>query len=198
MKKILIALFLIFLFAFNAYADEDIDVIVVGAGSAAPACTTQEEQLTQEGNAPLGYDTALDRYAAAFSFTPDSTYSAKTVYVYAKKTGSPTANITLSLCTDNGSPNVCTTADAQYASATLTTSYAWIKFNFAAGYAISSGTTYWVKLFWDGAISASNYTFFGFLDSGGTKLYKISEDAVTWYSGDSTANGTLKIRDCVE
>lgn len=174
------------------------DYYLGASGVVGGVCTSQINFTDTTQALALGYDSTIDYVYNWGTFTTVGAFTGYTFYVYLKKTGTPAVNIQLAVCTvSSGNPNVCTNADAVVGSATLTTSYAPIKYNIAAGYAFDATTIYGIRLFWDGAVSNANYASWGFNNSG-SFITKYSPDGAAWTQQDGSAQASIVIKDCAE
>lgn len=88
-----------------------------------------------------------DSYLAR-SFTPASSYSADRICLWIARTGTPTAALTVELCSDNaGAPGTVlksATVDTTTITDTLAVLY---PFDFSGTQALTSGTKYWIKVY---------------------------------------------------
>lgn len=191
MKRIAIAFCLLLLLAMPVNAQEY--DYVAGAGGAG-GCGVTDQQTTQATLLFLGY--SADYAYTATNFTAAGNATIKTVSVNLTKTGSPTAAITVALCTDGtGKPGTCTNADATIDGSTLTGSYVYYDVKFAAGYALTASTVYYVRLYTTAA-NSSNYYRWGRNDAVTGYLTQNSADGASWTTGDSSAQGNFKLSTC--
>lgn len=173
----------------------------VAGGVATASCGVTDSQETQDGYAILGEDVTVDSIYRYTAFTATGQIF-KTAYVYLKKNNSPTFNIRMyvyatSSSKPTGSP-ICT-ADADYLSSNLTTSYQWIKFQFGAGCSLNNGTKYALVLMdVEGTVSGSSIVMWGLNSSGTNGGYGYSADGSTWTANNNDDVMDFKLTTCAE
>lgn len=110
MKRLLLSALILFCLAGNAYAEGR----YYAGGAAASTCSTYNlEQSNAVEDAFVGFCRySTERLSVSTSFTASSSYTLQRVSVKLDKQGSPTCNVTVKICNDNGSglpTTTCTT-----------------------------------------------------------------------------------------
>jgi hypothetical protein len=171
-------------------------VIVVTGGPI--SCTSSLQQSQTAGTATLALGYNISYKCAGEEFDASSDYDVHSVEVKLYKNGSPTGNITLSLCTDSGgSPSVCTdSGDTLDASTVVASPGAFYTFDFSTPYSVSNGTTYWIKVT-KATFSTTNYVYVLYNGVGSHSIERSGNaDCTAWTSVDSSAEGVYKINGC--
>jgi hypothetical protein len=193
MKKTLILSILLLLITSPVWGFTTAIQAVVSACGA--ACGVLDSQGGGAGNAIVGLDTTVDRYYAITSFTATSSDTIKTLYLDLMRSSTPTATLTISLCT--GKNTGCTNADNTQAAGSLGTGYASIKFTFATGFAVTATTTYYIQVY-SSAIDATKYTQINYNASVAGQVYEYSPDGTNWTSGDASGQFKFTATSCAE
>jgi len=198
MKRFLIILFSLLICAsVNSEPLQKKHMAVIGLGQI--NCVTKVSQETYVTEFSFGRDLGTDPIYVWSTFTPSEAFTGYTFYVSLKKAGTPNVDMQLAVCTVSGAdPDSCTNADAVVSSSTLTTSYQWIKYNITAGYAFSASTQYGIRLFWNGAVGASDYALWGYDSDESGQYVKYSADGSSWSTQESSGQSLFKIVNCVE
>lgn len=137
-----------------------------GASGAAATCGVQDSQT--DGSSQTLYMGYTNHGTCSYStFTPETSYTLKSLSLWLKKAGSGTSTISVKLCTDT-SGATCTTIGT-IAEADLTTSNVKYTWSYPTGYEItqSGSTQYVIMLSTDRA------------ESGGNVIYPLYNSAVT-------------------
>lgn len=115
-----------------------------------------QEAYTDEGQGVTHLGNATN-IAVAQSFQVGSVipWSAEFGSARIRKTGTPPTNITVDLCADSAGVPGTVLATGTILQTSVTTSYLWMAAPFTPKYALSLGTTYWLKL--SAAGDANNY-----------------------------------------
>lgn len=192
MKRIAFCL-LCFLLALPVHAQEY--DYVAGAGGAASCGVIDQQTGGTAANAIVGYDTTTDRVYVVSSFTASSTATIHTLYLQMSRISTPTATLTVSLCT--GKNTGCTAADNTQASGSLGTSYAEIKFQFAAGFSVTATTAYYIQV-QASAIDAAKYAQVLYNSAQAGAVYEYSPDGSNWTQVDSSAQFVFRATSCAE
>ena len=164
------------------------DVIVAGGISDTPSLFYEIE------NANYFFATTTTKRDVAQSFTANAGDKLNKISVYLSKIGTPTADITLRVTSDNsGKPSSSSLATATIARGAVGVSPSWIDVSFVSPYTLINGTKYWIVLDY-GANSASNYWNWRMdsLDGYASQTGKYSSD----YSGGvwNNINGDFVFR----
>ena len=169
-----------------------------GPGGAAVACNTVVDYTAGDNtDTVIGYITS--NYYRAFSFTApaDGGGSIKSISLNVWRTGTPAADLTGQICTDNAAKPSATCTSATntipYAGLGTTTPGTSQKFSFA-GYAYSQSTRYWLVLT-SGNVSSSNY-YSSRYNSTGTEITASSPSAISWSNSDSSSFGKILVSQC--
>ena len=177
-------------------ADARMGVIGVGGGVPSATCGSIQISDTTSSSAITGND-ASNEYLMG-TFTAASTSTIKTLYLYLNDVGMPIGySVDVAICTtSSGLPTeTCTNFDSGISGA-LTGTYARYKFNISAGYAISSGTVYAIRLHANQTDVANYYNWA--YNASGSMFLKKSDSSFTWVNGDATADVAFEITSCFE
>ena len=174
-------------------------ILGAGASAAAPECSQEIVNISTQAN----YSTALSRDYFAFSYVAGGTgtYSVTSLSVPARKSNSPTGDVTAYLCADDsGKPAAsasCTTMGTYDASTLKAVNdlegVTWMNFYNASGFSQTAGSTYWVKLFYDQ--DGTNQIIVSMYGTGTTGAYYSTNDS-TWDAIDASALGAHVIAKC--
>ncbi|MDZ4299803.1 MAG: choice-of-anchor R domain-containing protein [Candidatus Sungbacteria bacterium] len=136
----------------------DAGATITGDAVVAGGITTNPQVEWTTHNADQFFATTTASRDIAQSFTASAADPLAKVSVYLAKVGSPTANITLRITTDNGGKpsNSGSLASATIIPSSVGTTASWIDVTFASPPALTSGVKYWIVLDY-GANSASNH-----------------------------------------
>jgi len=143
------------------------------------------------GGREIGQD---DRPIMGQSFQLSSTsgWTATEIWLRMLKQGDPTDNILVTLYSDSGNePNAELDAAAALDASTVTTAAKWTKFTLNTGTALSTGTTYWIRVARSGAVHSTVFCRVGHnaalgYPRGEMKLY--STILSTWVTKNMEAN----------
>jgi hypothetical protein len=117
-----------------------------------------------------------ERYIA-YKFTASASTNRSAVYLWIRRRGTPTSTLTVELCSDNaGNPgSVLKTVTKTTTNITDTVSEL-VEFEFSSVQAVTSGTSYWVKVYTSTADSSTNYWQVGTDAARTNALTKCSSD----------------------
>ena len=196
MKKIVLILCVLFLYSSSYAGNIDKLKAVIAAKNAGGGCGTQTN-LTDAGEATLfGYDANYAYEYTGFSAGGTGTYSVKTIWIYLKDSGSPNIDVEASLCTDSGgAPGSCTPMDSYYNGQPGNLCVP-IKFNISAGYEMTAGTTYNVRVQAQ-STSTDNYYRYCYSPTGDYDTQR-SSDGAGWSSIDSSSTAAIVTSTCLE
>jgi hypothetical protein len=202
MKKLIFVIFIFFLTTSICVAGQGM-IPGMGVKGYATACSATQESNTTSPSANQFNHSASVVWAAQ-SWTATSSYTLYHVKIYLRKVGNGSVagdgNMRVYLCTNNEAP----TPDAPTATCSETTAKAIstiaagpgeVTFDIAAGYAITSGTRYWIKMGADTVGDASNY-FYTYYNSTGSEISLYADSTPTWSSKDAAALGYYVTSSC--
>jgi hypothetical protein len=127
-----------------------------------------------------------DRIYYATKFTSqaldDTNYAADKAQLWVKKTGSPTGNVIVDLCSDNsGNPGTTLkTASAAISTDLTDTVSELLEFDWSGTYTLTDNTVYWIKIYHTGGDS-DNYISVAV--GGVSSNEKMSSDNSSWVAG---------------
>jgi hypothetical protein len=190
MKKLLIGIAILLAFALNVEARMNMGI--VGGSAAAAASYVLHFNQADVGTYidDLGTASGTECMASRWTENVGHNYTLKRASVYLRKLNSPVANITLSIYATSGTAPaaLAETSSTTLAAADLTTSMAWVDFDFATGVSIVNTTTYWAVLTISTVTGFTNYVRIGIASGVWTDSEK-SADCATWTDTGSDAWG---------
>jgi hypothetical protein len=114
-----------------------------------------EESGSSDQN--LGDNSARQIVAQSFQVSSAVGWEAQTIRLRLKKVGTPSDTVSVSLCADGGGVPGTILASASFSGASLGEYQEWIEFTLSARVALSTSTTYWIRVLRSGSISSNNY-----------------------------------------
>jgi len=202
MRRIFFSLLVFLLLCFSVNAQEY--DYCAGAGGAACTQTKLHSQETVSAAAGIGITSSAYR---ASSYTAGTNDPIRTLYLLLDRDGATdnTSAVTAYLCPDNegtpGTPpniSTCTAADSTIAHNTLSADAAYAKFNWAAGYAQTASTTYWIVVHFayvDGT-TFINWSYNNTVD--GQTVWRDDNGVPAYIQVDTSGQCDYKAYNCLE
>jgi hypothetical protein len=131
--------------------------------------------------------TSLTRVAQ--SFVPSVTAGRGRVSLYLRRVGTVTDNVFVQICANNaGDPGTVIGTSADYVGSSISTDFTAADFDFSpATSVLNAGTTYWIVIARDGALSDVNYyEILGNVPSSYASGENSVEASGSWFDGNDT------------
>lgn len=121
-----------------------------------------------------------DRYIA-YKFTASASTNRESVYLWVRRRGTPTSTLTVELCSDNsGNPGTVLKTVTKTTTDITDTLSQLFEFAFSSVQAVTSGTSYWIKVYTSTADSSTNYWQVGTDAARTNSLTKASAAGSDW------------------
>jgi hypothetical protein len=126
-----------------------------------------ESFVTERTGASVTLTSVGTRLAQKFILGSAMGWTVREALISVRKVGAPADNLTVKICADSAGNPGTVLATATVAAAAVGTEAAWVSFDFGAGVALSTGTSYWVVVDRTGAVDWDDFYLVG-LESGAT------------------------------
>lgn len=121
-----------------------------------------------------------NRYIA-YKFTASASTNREKIYLWVRRRGTPTSTLTVELCSDNsGDPGTVLKTVTKTTSDITDTVSELVEFIFSSVQAVTSTTSYWIKVYTSSADSSTDYWQVGTDADDTNNLTKASSDNSTW------------------